>query len=135
MTTDCSWNYHDLLSYCGLVDATISASEKDLPVPVQFISGFSLLSSYLLVSTIEWFIYFRKTNSVINSNRIDNYVYRDTNRTYKLWLYFVPFRAVKYNGPYDMKINRLFDTWFFHIRIKLRLVFYYFTPYYEIQEI
>ena len=60
-TTDCSWNYHDiykrrtwiervlpmfcacsflgnsmnnLLSYCGLVDATISASEKDLPVRI-----------------------------------------------------------------------------------------------------
>ena len=45
MTTDCSWNYHEnynsttehgqknnLLSYCGLVDARISASEKDLPV-------------------------------------------------------------------------------------------------------
>ena len=53
MTTDCSWNYHEnykhrtwaehalsfhgnsmnnLLSYCGLVDATISASEKDSPV-------------------------------------------------------------------------------------------------------
>ena len=25
---------NNLLSYCGLVDATISASEKDLPVPV-----------------------------------------------------------------------------------------------------
>jgi hypothetical protein len=37
MTTDCSWNYHEnykrrTLSYCGLVDARISASEKDLPV-------------------------------------------------------------------------------------------------------
>ena len=62
MTTDCSWNYHEnykrrtcsahvlpmfcacsfhghsmnnLLSYCGLVDARISASEKDLPVLTQ----------------------------------------------------------------------------------------------------
>ena len=60
ITIDCSWNYHknykcrtlaehvlpmfcacsfygnsmnNLLSYCGLVDARISASEKDLPVP------------------------------------------------------------------------------------------------------
>ena len=59
MTKDCSWNYHEkykrrtwvehvlsmfcacsfhgnsmnnLLSYCGLVDGRISASEKDLPV-------------------------------------------------------------------------------------------------------
>ena len=51
MTTDCSGNYHEnykrrtwaecsfhgnsmnnLLSYCELVDAKISASEKDLPV-------------------------------------------------------------------------------------------------------
>ena len=35
----CVCSFHDnsmnnLLSYCGLVDATISASEKDLPVPV-----------------------------------------------------------------------------------------------------
>ena len=28
----------NLLSYCGLVDARISASEKDLPVPVKFVS-------------------------------------------------------------------------------------------------
>ena len=62
MTTDCSWGYREnykrktwtehvlpmfyaytfhgnsmnnLLSYCGLVDARISASEKDLPVRVQ----------------------------------------------------------------------------------------------------
>ena len=59
MTTDCSWNYHEnykgrtwaeyvlliffacsfhgnsmnnLLSYCGLIDAKIRASDKDLPV-------------------------------------------------------------------------------------------------------
>jgi hypothetical protein len=63
MTTDCSWNYHEnykcrtwaeyvlpmfcafsfhgnsmnnLLSYCGLVDARISASEKDLPVSIIY---------------------------------------------------------------------------------------------------
>ena len=47
MTTDCSWNYmfcacsfhvnsmNNLLSYCGLVDARISASEKDLPVNLE----------------------------------------------------------------------------------------------------
>ena len=55
MATDCCWNYHEnyngrtwaehfrgnsmnnLLSYCGLVDATatISASEKDLPVRIK----------------------------------------------------------------------------------------------------
>ena len=28
----CSNSMKNLLSYCGLVDATISASEKDLPV-------------------------------------------------------------------------------------------------------
>ena len=28
---------NNLLSYCGLVDARISASEKDLPVRVQYI--------------------------------------------------------------------------------------------------
>ena len=54
MTTDCSWNYHEnykrrtwaehwacsfhgnsmnnFWSYCGLVNAKISASDKDLPV-------------------------------------------------------------------------------------------------------
>ena len=52
MTTDCSWNYHEnykhrtsawadcsfhgnsmnnLLSYCGLIDAKIRASDKNLP--------------------------------------------------------------------------------------------------------
>ena len=58
MTTDCSWNYsekykprtcsahvlgcsfhgnsmNNLLSYCGLVNARISASEKDLPVQID----------------------------------------------------------------------------------------------------
>ena len=29
---------YNLLSYCGLVDARIGASEKDLPVPVFFTS-------------------------------------------------------------------------------------------------
>ena len=49
LTTDCWWNYNEnykrrtcnsmnnLLSYCGLVDATISASEEDLPVWPAFI--------------------------------------------------------------------------------------------------
>jgi hypothetical protein len=54
MTKDCSWNYHEnyklrtwafsvhgnstnnLLSYCGLIDAKIRATDKDLPdLPVQ----------------------------------------------------------------------------------------------------
>ena len=61
MTTDCLWNYHEncahcahvlpmfctfsfhgnsmnnLLSYCGLVDARISTSEKDLPVTDRYV--------------------------------------------------------------------------------------------------
>ena len=39
MTTDCSFygnSMNNLLSYCGLIDARISASEKDLPVQFQF---------------------------------------------------------------------------------------------------
>ena len=28
---------NNLLSYCGLVDARISASEKDLPVPTSYV--------------------------------------------------------------------------------------------------
>ena len=63
MTTDCSWNYHEnykrkhghnmfcacsfhgnsmnnLLSYCGLMDAKIRASDKDLPVPFKLLSLF-----------------------------------------------------------------------------------------------
>ena len=39
MTNNCSWNYHDLLSYCGLVDATISASEKELPVQASIVGA------------------------------------------------------------------------------------------------
>ena len=43
MMTDCSLNYkfsnsmNNLLSYCGLVDARISAFEKDLPATPMFI--------------------------------------------------------------------------------------------------
>ena len=57
MTKDYSWNYHEnykhrtwaeyvfhgnsmnnLLSYCGLIDTKIRASDKDLPVPIgQFV--------------------------------------------------------------------------------------------------
>ena len=34
---------NNLLSYCGLVDARISASEKDLPVPLTLLSPCTLL--------------------------------------------------------------------------------------------
>ena len=49
LTTDCWWNYNEnynrrtcdsmnnFLSYCGLIDATISASEKAFPVWPAFI--------------------------------------------------------------------------------------------------
>ena len=40
MITDCSWNYHEQ-SYFVLVDARISASEKDLPVSANLGFGFS----------------------------------------------------------------------------------------------
>ena len=37
---------HTLLPYCGLVDTRISASEKDLPVPIQFLAYTILISSF-----------------------------------------------------------------------------------------
>ena len=64
MTKDCSWNYHEnyecsahvlpmfcvcsfldnsmnnLLSYCGLIDAKIRASDKDLPVFVSLLANY-----------------------------------------------------------------------------------------------
>ena len=65
MYTTCSqhvlsfWNRYsmnNLLSYCGLVDARISASEKDLPVLINF----TLLNCWWRMSSIriqncEWF--------------------------------------------------------------------------------
>ena len=83
MTTDCSWNYHEnykwrtwacsfhgnymnnLLSYWGLVDARIIASEKDLSVNwiilLRFGSEFNS-SIFTILATIEmlkdvWFFY------------------------------------------------------------------------------
>ena len=46
----CACSFHgnslnNLLSYCGLVDARISASEKDLPVTVDF---FLLQKKYMI---------------------------------------------------------------------------------------
>ena len=37
---------HNLLPYCGLVDTRISASEKDLPVPIQFLAYTILISIF-----------------------------------------------------------------------------------------
>ena len=72
MTTDCSLNYefntcselanfmnrnrnsiHNLSSYCGLVDARISASEKDLPVNVVFV-GLAIYTS-VCVYYLKWY--------------------------------------------------------------------------------
>ena len=40
----------NLLSYCGLVDARISASEKDLPVHLDFFTvGIKLFQGYFLL--------------------------------------------------------------------------------------
>ena len=65
MTTDCSWNYHEnckrrtwaehvqpmnnLLSYCGLVEATISVSEKDLPIPTNHFKDLRSNRSHICV--------------------------------------------------------------------------------------
>ena len=66
MTKDCSLNmfcncsFHgnymnNLLSYCGLADVRISASEKDLPVPKELSITIYVISSdlfYLIESTM-----------------------------------------------------------------------------------
>ena len=84
MATDCSWNYHEkykrrtwvehvllmlcvcsfhgnsmnnLLSYCGLVDARISASEKDLPVQNIFIILFFARFIWILLRHKSRFFY------------------------------------------------------------------------------
>ena len=52
----CGWNFHvlncnsmkNLLSYCGLIDAIIRASNKDLPVQLMFLLAF-LKSPRLLI--------------------------------------------------------------------------------------
>ena len=69
MTTECSWNYHEnfkrrnsmnnLLSYCGLVDATISASEKDLPVLLILTSD----QKWTLTIFFHISFYFRKESA------------------------------------------------------------------------
>ena len=41
---------NNVLSYCGLVDARISASEKDLPVSL------TVHSLYIIPSTFGWWI-------------------------------------------------------------------------------
>ena len=43
---------NSLLSYCGLIDARISASEKDLPVINNFF-GMSLLIDFVYFSSIK----------------------------------------------------------------------------------
>ena len=37
----------NLLSYCGLVDARISAPEKDLPVPLQIQQNHTLCTQFI----------------------------------------------------------------------------------------
>ena len=50
---------NNILSYCGLVDARISASEKDLPV--KKMSATKLEFLYIVASTLKrWLFFFEK---------------------------------------------------------------------------
>ena len=62
------------LSYCGLVDARISASEKDLPVYVENVGDDANCQQDCYVAFFEW--EFEATASVVNGEWVNFRKYR-----------------------------------------------------------
>ena len=61
MTKNCSWNYHENYKrrtwpeHCGLIDAKIRASDKDLPVYATLYCDFIVQGIYLsMVESARW---------------------------------------------------------------------------------
>ena len=55
-----SWTVNNLLSYCGLVDAKIWASDKDLPVPRHKVKNFKFLTENPYILAVYLIMYHKE---------------------------------------------------------------------------